>query len=211
MRLLTSIETRVLPIDWQRSLRVRRLRQAVARAQPLNVILGAGGTSYPGWLPTDDDVLEITSRRDWERLFEPESIDRLLAEHVIEHLSQEEARRAFTACFCYLKPGGLFRLAVPDGYRRDHIYLAEASPPKDGHQALYNVDSMTNLLRASGFETTPLEYFDRNEEFHALPWDEGDGFIQRSVGFDRQKDFQRENLFYTSLIIDARKPVRANS
>ena len=206
MKLLGSIEARVLPAEWQRNLRVRRLREAAARSRPLNVILGAGTTSYPGWVATDGDVLDITSPNDWARLFEPESIDRLLAEHVIEHLSEERARNALTACYRYLKAGGLLRVAVPDGNRRDPAYVAEASPPKDGHQALYNIDSLAQLLRESGFETTPLEYFDENEEFRAIPWDERDGLIQRSVRFDHQTDFQRGSLYYTSVIIDARKP-----
>jgi predicted SAM-dependent methyltransferase len=206
MRLLRSIETRLLPRAWQRNLRVQRLREAAARSRPLNVILGAGTTSYAGWIATDDDVLDITSERDWKRLFTPESIDRLLAEHVIEHLSETQARRTFAECYRYLKQGGLFRVAVPDGNRRDPAYVAEASPPKDGHQALYNVDSITQLLRESGFETTPLEYFDGNEQFQAVPWDERDGMIQRSVRFDCQIDFQRGGLYYTSLIVDARKP-----
>lgn len=206
MRLLGSIEARLLPAEWQRNLRVRRLRETAARTRPLNVVLGAGTTSYPGWVATDGDVLDITSPNDWALLFEPESIDRLLAEHVIEHLSEERARNALTACYRYLKAGGLLRVAVPDGNRRDPAYVAEASPPKDGHQALYNIDSLAQLLRESGFETTPLEYFDENEEFRAIPWDERDGLIQRSVRFDHQTDFQRGSLYYTSVIIDARKP-----
>jgi predicted SAM-dependent methyltransferase len=206
MTLLQSIEARLLPADWQRNLRAKRLRETAARSRPLNVVLGAGTTSFPGWVGTDGDVLDITSPNDWARLFEPESIDRLLAEHVLEHLSEAGARHALTACYRYLKPGGVLRIAVPDGNRRDPAYVAEASPPKDGHQALYNVDSLTRLLRECGFETTPLEYFDENEEFQAIPWDERDGLIQRSVRFDHQTDFQRGSLYYTSLIIDARKP-----
>ena len=69
------------------ALRVRLLRQAVRKARPLRVVLGAGGTSYPGWIGTDRETLDLTSPRDWSRLFAPGSIDRLLAEHVFEHLT----------------------------------------------------------------------------------------------------------------------------
>jgi predicted SAM-dependent methyltransferase len=69
----------------------------------------------------------------------------------------------------------------------------------------YNVDTLTVLLEGVGFKTTPLEYFDAQEQFHAIAWDEKDGMIRRSLRFDMQQDFQRDGLYYTSLIIDARK------
>jgi predicted SAM-dependent methyltransferase len=57
-----------------------------------------------------------------------------------------------------------------------------------------------------GFRVTPLEYFDEHEQFHAVAWDENEGMIMRSQRFDRQKDFQRGDLYYTSVIVDVRKP-----
>src|SRR5215213_5457782 len=188
-----------------RKRRVWRLRKLVSNAQPLKVVLGAGPTAFPGWFQTDKEILDVTSPRDWRALFEPDAIDVLLSEHMLEHLSEEDARIALGECYRYLKPGGLFRVAVPDGYRRDAAYVAEASPPNDGHQVLYNVDTLTALLQSVGFTTTPLEYFDAQEQFHAAPWDENDGLIQRCARFDKQQKFQRGGLFYTSVIVDARK------
>ena len=185
---------------------IDRLRQLIASATPLNVVIGGGETSYEGWIFTDRDLLNITNPSEWSKLFTPGSIDRLLCEHVLEHLSDADCRIALTEGYRYLKPGGLMRIAVPDGYRRDTAYVAEASPPKDGHEVLYNVESLTHLLEGVGFVVTPLEYFDSAEKFHAYEWDENEGFIMRSVRFDTQKDFQRGELYYTSLIVDARKP-----
>jgi len=188
-----------------RARRVRQLRAQMEVAQPLNVVLGAGTTDYPGWFGTHLETLDITSPRDWENLFAPDSIDRLLTEHVLEHLSETECEVALAECFHYLKTGGLLRIAVPDGYRRDAAYVEEASPPRDGHQVLFTVDTLVTLLERVGFRAVPLEYFDAQEEFHAQPWNEADGFIKRSVRFDTQEDFKRGDLFYTSLIVDARK------
>jgi predicted SAM-dependent methyltransferase len=185
--------------------RVRRLRERLAGATPLNVVIGAGATEFPGWFNTDREVLDIVSPRDWAELFAVGSIDRLLAEHVLEHLSEEQCRIAVGECYRYLKQGGLFRVAVPDGYRRDPSYVVEATPPNDGHQALYNIDTLTTLLENTGFVVDPLEYFDAQEEFHAQPWDENEGHVQRSIRFDSQTAFQRDQMFYTSLIVDARK------
>ena len=190
-----------------REYRVRRLRLRIAGARPLNVIIGAAQTSFPGWIQTDRSILDITQPVDWGRLFKPDSIDRLLAEHVLEHLADSECRIALGQAFRYLKSGGSLRIAVPDGYRRDAAYVAEVSPPNAGHKVLYNIDSLALLLESHGFKVTPLEYFDAQEQFHAHPWDEKEGFISRSIRFDRQTDFQRGEMFYTSLIADARKPI----
>lgn len=182
-----------------------RLHKEVSTANPLKVMLGAGPYQYDGWFQTDKDILDVTSSEDWSMLFAPASIDSLLSEHMLEHLSEDEARSALAECYRYLKPKGLFRLAVPDGYRRDPAYVTEVVPPNDGHKVLYNVDSLTALLQSVGFQTTPLEYFDAQERFHATTWNQDDGIILRSVRFDTQQAFQRDGLFYTSLIIDARK------
>ena len=189
----------------RRRYEVAGLRKRIHKARPLNVVIGGGQTNYEGWIFTDRDILDVTQTADWAQLFDPNSIDRILCEHVVEHLSEAGCRLALTECHRYLKPGALLRLAVPDGYRRDPDYVAEASPPKDGHQVLYNIDSLVPLVESVGFSVTPLEYFDASEQFHAEPWDEKEGLIMRSVRFDTQKDFQRGDLYYTSLIIDARK------
>jgi predicted SAM-dependent methyltransferase len=207
MPIISYAKQVLLPVNTRlrHSLKQRKLREQIQRADPLNVILGSGTTSYPGWIATDNDLLDISRPGSWAELFEPASIDRLLTEHVFEHLSEEECAIALAECFRYLKPGGVLRIAVPDGYRRDAAYLAEASPPKDGHKVLFTVETLVPLLESFGFQATPLEYFDAQENFHAHAWNEADGLIMRSVRFDRQQDFKRGELFYTSLIVDARK------
>jgi predicted SAM-dependent methyltransferase len=185
--------------------RIRRLRRRMAGASPLNVVVGAGETEFPGWFNTDCEILNIASPRDWARLFTSETIDRLLSEHVLEHISEGQARIALTECYRYLKPGGVLRAAVPDGYRGDASYVAEVSPPNHGHQELYNVDTFTALLESAGFVVTPLEYFDAGKNFRAQPWDENEGKVMRSLRFDSQAPFQRDQMFYSSLIVDARK------
>lgn len=185
--------------------RIWNRRRLIRRANPLKIVLGAGPTEFDGWIQTDKDLLDVTRPQDWSTLFKPASIDHLLSEHMLEHLTEKEGRIALTEAYRYLKPRGLFRIAVPDGYRRDAAYVEEVSPPKDGHKMLYNVDTLTSLLQSVGFSTTPLEYFDAKEQFHAIPWDEESGLIQRSVRFDQQRAFQRGELFYTSVIVDARK------
>ena len=190
----------------RQALRLRAIRTEAKTIRPLNVILGAGPITMQGWVATDSEVLDVTSSRAWKRLFVPGSIDRLMAEHLFEHLSDAECGRAFTECFRYLRPGGLLRIAVPDGNRKDAVYSDEIRPPKDGHQLLFTVDDLTQRLIRAGFRVTPLEFFDAKEEFHCYPWNEDDGLIRRSARYDRRERFKRGAVYYTSLIVDARKP-----
>ncbi|MDN5940324.1 MAG: hypothetical protein L0H94_00455 [Nitrospira sp.] len=197
---------RLLVMLISRACRLVRLQAQIRATRPLNVILGAGPVGMKGWIATDSEILDVTSDRDWKRLFSPCSIDRLMAEHLFEHLSDSDCTTAFKECFHYLRRGGVLRIAVPDGYRNDPSYVEEVSPPKDGHQLLFTVDDLTQRLKGFGFEATPLEYFDAKEEFHCYPWNEADGLIRRSARYDTQERFKKGTLYYTSLIVDARKP-----
>ena len=53
----------------------------------------------------------------------PETVERLYACHVLEHLAYEDAIRALRNSFTILKPGGVFRLIVPDLATRARHYL----------------------------------------------------------------------------------------
>jgi predicted SAM-dependent methyltransferase len=174
---------------------------------PLRLIVGSGGLKYPGWIATDMYTLNILKSEDWERFLRPATVDRLLAEHVLEHLDLEQNRRVLSLAYHYLKPGGVFRIAVPDGNRRDAFYVSHVAPPVDGHRILFTLESLGELLVSAGFEVEPLEYFDSEETFNSTVWASDDGHVNRSVRYDRQESMRRGNLCYTSLIVDARKPV----
>jgi predicted SAM-dependent methyltransferase len=192
---------KMLKQGWQ----LNKLRRKIRTASPLKVVIGAGPTQYNGWVSTDIETLDITVPASWARLFGRNSIDRLLAEHVFEHLSETECLVALRTSYLHLKPGGMFRIAVPDGYRKDVNYLAEVAPPKDGHQILFTLDKLVDLLHQAGYKTNALEYFDSDGKFHFSEWDQEDGFVQRSFRFDTQENFRHGDLRYTSLIVDGVK------
>ena len=54
--------------------------------------------------------------------FKINTISNILAEHVWEHLSYEDGLIAARNCYKYLKPGGMIRVAVPDGNFRNDWY-----------------------------------------------------------------------------------------
>lgn len=53
----------------------------------MRVILGAGQTRYERWMATQESELNLLPDDDWKRLFEPQSVNAFLAEHVWEHLT----------------------------------------------------------------------------------------------------------------------------
>jgi predicted SAM-dependent methyltransferase len=189
----------------RRSYHLSAVRRQVKAADPLRVVLGAGNVTFDGWIATDLDVLDVRCATDWERLFKPESVDRLLSEHVFEHLTMSECKMVFAHARHYLAKDGIFRIAVPDGNRPDPAYLAEVSPPKDGHKLLFTVDTLVPLLTNLGYQVTPLEYFDAQGEFHGHSWNSEDGLVSRSSLYDRRSEFKLGDIFYTSLMIDAKK------
>lgn len=132
----------------------------------------------------------------------------MLAEHVWEHLTLKEASIAFKYCFKYLKHGGYFRIAVPDGYHVDKDYIdyvkvRGTGPGSDDHKVLYTIEVLQKMLEDAGFTVKPLEYFNKNGEFIFNEWSTDQGKIHRSMRFDSRN--QGSTLSYTSLIVDAYK------
>ncbi|GAB7081075.1 class I SAM-dependent methyltransferase [Megalodesulfovibrio paquesii] len=193
----------------------------------LRVILGAGTHRHPGWIATDADSLDIVSQASWERLFLPDSIDNLLAEHVFEHLNYGECLTAFQLAHRFLKLGGVLRIAVPDAYHPSRYYYNQVKPggkeTPDEHKLFFDYELVTELAATSGFRIDLIEYFDENGQFHKKPFSEEAGMILRradaNVGFDlsdpdvraqfynsipahlRDELLQR-NIGYTSLLFD---------
>ncbi len=193
---------------WRRLVR-RQVLRVQARRRPLKIVLGSSRVDVGDWLLTDMDQLDITVEADWGRYFTPDSVEAILAEHVWEHLTPDQAVLAARHCFAYLRPGGRLRVAVPDGLHPDPEYIDAVRPMgsaegSDDHKVLYTCDTLKELLDTAGFRTCVLECFDAKGSFFSADWDPRDGMIRRSARFDsRNSDGV---LRYTSIIIDAFKP-----
>ncbi|WP_439555377.1 class I SAM-dependent methyltransferase [Dyadobacter sp.] len=178
------------------------------RSKPINMVVGSMYSVYKGWIHSDIETLNLLKKRDWQKYFDENSIDRILAEHVWEHLTPEEGKLAFLHCYQFLKPGGFLRVAVPDGYHPDPDYIDYVKPGgtgegADDHKILYNYQLMSGFLQEIGFTVKPLEYFDEHGKFHKNPWNVEDGMVRRSADHDDRN--KGGKLGYTSLIIDAFK------
>lgn len=177
----------------------------------IRIIVGSGGIPLGGWIGTDINTLNITNKNDWGKLFRPLSIHAILAEHVLEHLSIEEASCSLDNCFNYLTHNGYMRIAVPDGFHPSEKYIQNVMPGGKGsgsmdHKVLYNYKTLTNILESNGFQVILLEYFDEKGEFHFKDWDPYKGMIVRSMRYDPRN--REGSMIYSSLIVDAVKVKR---
>jgi len=174
-----------------------------------NLIIGAAETKIPGWVSTDICDLDVTQESSWDLFLNGKFAERILSEHVWEHLSQDDTIKANLNVFKFLKPGGNYRIAVPDGYNPDPEYINYVKPGGVGagahdHKILYNYKTLGESLMSVGFKVELLEYWDEFGKFKFIDWDITDGKVIRSKRFDPRNT--EGVIKYTSLIIDAKKP-----
>lgn len=188
----------------------------MTNSSDIRVVIGAGDYAHnnPGWFSTQEDDLNLLRRDDWLRQFAPGSLTAILAEHVWEHLTEDEGTRAARICFEFLKPGGYVRCAVPDGYFPNAAYqhIVQVGGPPDipdhpaaSHKVVYNYRTLTDVFARAGFEVRWLEYCDETGAFHSTDWDPAQGLIYR-MRYDPRN--QKGRLEFVSLLIDAVKPDR---
>jgi predicted SAM-dependent methyltransferase len=171
-------------------------------------VVGAGRVCPDGWIPTDKWFLDLLRPTDWHACFPGACIDAILAEHVWEHLTEEEGLIAAQMCFRYLKPGGYLRAAVPDGLDPDPNHVERARPGGTGpgaetHRVLYTWSRFKALFESAGFRVDMLEYYDEQAVFHAADWSPADGMIHRSKRFDGRTG--PDEYHFASIILDAWK------
>ena len=83
------------------------LAKKVAATPRKRIVIGAWSRFDPGWIPTQREFLNLTEPRDFERCFEPNSVEAMLAEHVWEHITPAEGLAAARTCFKYRSPADI--------------------------------------------------------------------------------------------------------
>lgn len=185
------------------------LQEVAAGGGPLRIVVGAAHTLYEGWISTNIDSLNLLDLSDWQTVVGDLKLDRVLAEHVWEHLSPGDGIVALKHVAAHLRPGGRIRIAVPDGHHPDpdyieHVRPGGAGPGADDHKILYTAEILEAALREAGLIPERLEYWDASGEFHAADWEPADGKVMRSLRFDLRNAGGEPK--YTSLLIDGIKP-----
>ena len=194
----------------------------------IKLIIGAEKTTFEGWIPTDIDLLDIRKIYHWRRLFHLKRIEKIVAEHVFEHLTMEEIRNTLNIISGFMIKNGNLRIAVPDGYHTSK-YVIDLTKPNglevgaDDHKVLLNIDSLSKIVDKKIYIIKPVEFFNKNGKFFRYKNDIDNGYIKRSSEHYRgrftsdrnelkkmissipekiRNDFLKENITYTSLIVD---------
>ncbi len=174
----------------------------------IKLVIGAGPTIFTGWFSTDKDVLDITRREDFQKYFSSKKIYRVLAEHVLEHLTDSELNATAKNLAEFSAPDINIRVAVPDGYHSNPEYIEMVKPGgkgmgADDHKHLFTYKTLPKYFEPYGFEPTFLEFWDEDRIFHTSYKEDENGFIERSLIHDDRNKSGNPN--YTSLIIDFKK------
>lgn len=126
-----------------------------------------------GWMTANHyKFLQLDMRRTLP--FATESVDLIVCQHALEHVSYGEGREFLRECRRVLKPSGAMRLCVPDtaglisAYasgmidRFDELSATAAQTPDNarklyeilvaGHQATYDLPALLGAFREAGFE-----------------------------------------------------------
>lgn len=183
----------------------------------LRVAIGAGLQRWEGWVPTDREDLDLTSRSSFEAWFGGRRARAMVCEHVWEHLDADGARVAARLCFDSLEDGGRLRVAVPDGLFPDAEYQrmvqvggpGPVDHPAADHKVVYDYRTFVPVLASAGFTVTLLEWWDEHSEFHHESWDLSDGPIGRATKLDTRNAAWRSGEGppgFTSLLLDATRP-----
>ena len=232
-----STTVRLLPYLLYRFLK-QQIRRGRAKAQlrinrflrkPIRVIVGASATRQTGWIPTEEFFFDITNERSIKRFLGGTKIDSILAEHVIEHLTEVDFAKFLQIIPAYLSNSANIRIAVPDAmhpspwYRRQLGIAGEELGAED-HKTFWDYLSICTFSQQYQFACCLLEYFDENGVFHVDAFDEeARGKVSRSfrnnIGrpsmgsplveklFEGMEssivhELKRQGITYSSLILD---------
>lgn len=184
----------------------QRAKTLCREGKPVKVVIGAASRSYEDWLNTDLPVLDALNPAHWRSIFPRGSIYRILAEHVIEHWTEDSFRLFLRNVQPFLAKQGFIRIAVPDGFHPDPSYIDFVKPGGSGigaddHKVLHNHITITRVLSEEQYDYNLLEYFDEAGQFHCSPWEISDGFVARSADYGLRN--REVPLSYSSLIVDA--------
>ena len=174
----------------------------------VKIVVGAGPTTYKGWFSTDIVTLDVTKESDFKKYFKKKKIKNILAEHVLEHLTEEELDRMIKNFYKYSSENINIRIAVPDGYSKDENYINRVKPGgtgegADDHKHLFTYQTLSDLFSKENFRPILMEYWDEDGKFHTDYKNDDNGYIKRSFINDTRNSRGIPN--YTSIIIDFQK------
>jgi predicted SAM-dependent methyltransferase len=97
----------------------------------------------------------------------PQSTDAVYCSHVLEHMTLEEFRVAIRNVFNYLRPGGTFRLVLPDLEQLIRSYVDD--PSSEASSRFMRQSYLGEASLARGLKAMPTALFGRSR--HLWMWD----------------------------------------
>jgi predicted SAM-dependent methyltransferase len=176
-----------------------RIRRDVAtRVRPLFVNLGSGprGHNDPHWVNVDgfrDEAVRYLIDFTRPLPFDSASVEGVFCEHVVEHFSFDDGIKLAAEVHRILRPGGCFRVVVPDAelVMRRYFDAPDELVARCGvagetamevvntyfrqryeHQFLYDWATMEKMLRSAGFDRIVRAAFDRSSLCEPLVLDD---------------------------------------
>lgn len=123
-----------------------------------------------GWINHDSEV-DISKPLPYG----DSTVDFILIEHCLEHVNSREALGFLREALRILVPGGVIRICVPILSRiNDRAHAADLITGH-GHQMVYSLQSLQDMLFAAGFE---------REKTIETPWQACDGH-HREIGIEK--------------------------
>jgi len=180
-------------------------------AQPIRLVIGASGDRYSGWVTTEQDFFDLTDPKSLRRFIGGAKVQAFLLEHVLEHLTYEEATRAVERLLNFQTSHGTIRIAVPDGNHPSSRYQEVAGiDGPDGHLHLWTLADAERLASNVRCVMDAIEYFTVEGDFASRFVDndrvlsDERGLVSRSaINSEQRADHDDFAPFgYTSLIFD---------
>jgi predicted SAM-dependent methyltransferase len=186
-----------------------RIRTLVAQA-PVHLVFGCGATRYPHWTGIDcyfgsaADVL-LDLRRPLP--FPDESTDFCFSEHFLEHLYPDEGIAHLREVARILKPGGVYRIVVPDVVKFFQKYLEQdqeffklAFPwAQRPMQALYDVANWGGRHR-NILDLAELEFMAKQSGFSHAVTSEAGASSYPILKIDRMEPQRIAESLYVELV-----------
>lgn len=174
----------------------------------IKIVVGAGPTKYKRWFSTDIATLDVTNEDHFRKYFKKKKINKILAEHVLEHLTENDLGLMVKNFYKYSSDDVNIRIAVPDGFHKDKDYINTVKPGgtgdgADDHKHLFTYYSLSDLFEKEKFKPVLVEYWDEEGKFYTDYSNDDNGCVLRS--FKNDKRNIDGNPEYTSLIVDFRK------
>ena len=125
-------------------------------AKEINIVVGAGPTKYKGWFSTDIVTLDVTKESDFRKYFSKKKIHKVLAEHILEHLTNSELELMAENLFKYSEENVNIRIAVPDGFHSNINYITVSYTHLRAHETV--LDLVCRLLLEKKKTTHTIHY-----------------------------------------------------